>query len=84
MPLLRPVYISSGRVVWCKENDQGFELGIEFNGERSKARLQMVEQISHIEHYRNEVKSLEGRTLGGDEAAREWVAIHKSEFPDTG
>ncbi|HKK15977.1 MAG TPA: PilZ domain-containing protein [Gammaproteobacteria bacterium] len=77
-PLLKPVYIAEGEVVWCREihdtNDTAlFELGIENRGARDHARLRMVEQISHIEHYRNEVKLSEGRVLTGEEAAREWM-----------
>ena len=82
MHLLRPVYESAGRIVWCREShDQGYDLGIEFTGERNKDRLRMVEQISHIEHYRNEVRTMEGRNLDGEQAAREWVSIYTSEAP---
>lgn len=84
IPLLRPEYTASGRVVWCKkipDSTQGemYEVGIENYGEKDKARLRMVEQVSHIEHYRNEVKISEERLLTGEEAAREWVSKYSGE-----
>lgn len=80
MHLLQPVYESQGRVVWCKQTGEDYELGIEHIGDKDKPRLNMVEQISHIEHYLNEVRISEGRNLDGEEAAREWVAIHGSNY----
>ena len=81
--LLRPVYISEEKVVWCRpiEDEDGlYEIGLEHMGERDRSRLIMVEQISHIEHYRNEIKLSEGRDLSGSEAAREWIEKHVESF----
>jgi hypothetical protein len=74
--LLKPPYCSHGQVIWCKPGDQGYELGIELSGEKDKARLRMVEDISHIEHYRNEILITEQRQIDIEQAAREWVATH--------
>ena len=79
--LLRPEYVSEEKVIWCRPfNDEDgrqiYELGLEHLGERDRSRLVMVEQISHIEHYRNEIKLSEGRDLSGAEAAREWIDKH--------
>lgn len=84
IPQLKPEYTTRGKVVWCKKVQDLteidlYELGIEHCGEKDKAQLKMVEQISNIEHYRNEVKLAEGRILTGEEAAREWVSIYFSE-----
>lgn len=84
-PLLKPVYTAEGLVVWCNQtrdvyDNLVYEVGIEYRGEKDKQRLRMVEQISHIEHYRKEVKLTEGRNLTGEEAAREWIAIHMDDF----
>jgi hypothetical protein len=80
MYLLLPEYVSQGRVVWCKKSDDLFELGIEHSGDRDKTRLHMIEQISNIEHYRNEIMLAEGRNLDGEQAAREWVDVHGADF----
>ena len=84
IPPLRPEYTASGRVVWCNEIQDSsgyecYEIGIEHCGEKNMSQLRMVEQISNIEHYRSEVKNTEGRTLTGEEAAREWVSIYASD-----
>lgn len=80
MHLLLPEYVSQGRVVWCKKSDDVYELGIEHLGDKDKTRLHMIEQISNIEHYRSEIMLSEGRTLDGEQAAREWVDTHGADF----
>ena len=80
MYLLKPAYSAHGHIIWCKQGEQGYELGIELSGEKDRARLHMIEQISHIEHYRNEVKLSEQRDIDGEQAAREWVATHVSDY----
>ena len=87
IPQLRPDYTAHGIIVWCKKvqdlSEHGlYELGIEHCGERDEAQLRMVEQVSNIEHYRNEIKITEGRTLTGDEAAREWISIYSRHHGD--
>jgi len=44
-------------------------------------RLRMIEQICQIEHYRKEVKLVEGRDLSAEEAASEWISRYASDFP---
>ena len=80
IPYLQPEYKAIGRIAWCKKANDLYEIGIEHTGEKDKARLIMVEQISHIEHYRNEVMLSEGRDLSGEEAAKEWNSIHGSTY----
>jgi hypothetical protein len=41
----------------------------------------MIEQICHIEHYRKEVKLVEGRELSSEEAADEWITRYAGDFP---
>ena len=40
----------------------------------------MVEQICHVEHYRRQVRQIEGRQLDGEEAAQEWVSKYAADF----
>jgi hypothetical protein len=42
----------------------------------------MVEQVCHIEHYRNEVLALEGRRLSTKQAAEEWIKKYSASFPN--
>lgn len=80
IPNLASEYSAQGRIAWCKKVEDLFEIGIEHTGEKDKARLLMVEQISHIEHYRNETMLSEGRELSGEEAAKEWLVKYGEEY----
>ena len=79
--LVDPIVEIPGNVVWCRADDVSYELGIEFRGEQDVYRLRMVEQICHIEHYRNVIRTREGRNISSEEAAREWIAKFAGEFP---
>ncbi len=78
---IKPVFEVSGKVAWCRKIDDQYEIGIEYQGEKDLFRLRMVEQISHIEHYRKEILESEGRQLTGEEAAQEWIDKYSSDFP---
>ena len=43
--------------------------------------LRMVEQICHIEHYRNELLQTEGREISSEVAAKEWIEKYAHTFP---
>ena len=77
-----PDFEVSGTVVWCRPHSQGFEVGIQFLLSKDKMFLfRMVEQLCHIEHYRNEVNRKEGRDISSEEAATEWIAQFADKFP---
>lgn len=82
IPLVRPPFETSARVVWCRATDAGWELGVEFLDPDDAFRARMVEQICHIEDYRNGVQRSEGRTLSVDQAAMEWIGKYAAGFPD--
>jgi PilZ domain-containing protein len=78
-----PSFEINGRVVWCKPSNEMYEVGVEFVVSKGKLfLLRMVEQICHIEHYRNEVIRNEGRALTSEEAANEWIEKHAATFPE--
>lgn len=81
MPSVIPAFQIKGRVVWCHRSDGRFDVGVEFTEPEKLFKARMVEQICHIEHYRNEVMETEGRNLSGEEAAREWIEMFADEFP---
>ena len=81
IPILEKDNYLVGKVVWCEESREAFEIGIEFERSRDVFRLRMIEQICHIEHYRNEVARLEGRELSSQEAAKEWISKYAGDFP---
>ena len=81
---VQPPFETKAHVVWCSPRDGEFELGVEFLSSEDAFRARMVEQVCHIEHYRQEVERSEGRALTVEEAAREWIGMYASHFPYTG
>ena len=81
IPLLKQDTNLLGTVVWCEKSAESYEIGIEFEGSKDLFRLRMVEQICHIEHYRKEIKLVEGRELSTAQAATEWISLYASDFP---
>ena len=79
--LVKPVFEVFATVVWCRVLKDKFEIGVQYEDENDEFKLHMVEQICHIEHYRNEARILEGRNLTGEEAAQEWIKKYASKFP---
>jgi len=81
IPFVQPPFETTGTIKWCKPNEDSFEVGFEFLDEKDEFKIRMVEQICHIEHYKNEVFAKEGRKLSGHEAAVEWITKFASQFP---
>ena len=72
---------ADGVVAWCRPEDGGFAVGVQFADASTQFGIRMVEQVCHIEHYRYDVLQGEGRNLSSEEAAREWVERYAAEFP---
>ena len=84
IPSVRPPFAARARVVWCRPGARGFELGVAFLETADAFRARMVEQVCHIEAYREAVSRQESRNLSGREAAAEWIAKHAADFADIG
>lgn len=82
IPFVHPPFETVGKVVWCSPNCTDYEIGVQFVTEEDAFTARMVEQVCHIEHYRNEVMQHQGRDLTSEEAAVEWIQKYASEFPD--
>ena len=80
IPHVKPAFEARGKVVWCRKENEHFDVGIEFieTGDAFKAR--MVEQICRIENYKKEIYEKEGRQLSGKEAAMEWISKYAGKF----
>ncbi len=77
-----PDFEMTGKAVWCRPADGAYEIGIEFLASKDKVfLLRMVEQLCHIEHYRNEIKNSEGRDVNSEQAAKEWIEKYADDFP---
>ena len=75
-----PDFCVIGRIHQCKEEDNAFRIFIEFPTREDCYCVRMVEQLSHIEHYRRQAK-LQGRRLSFNEAAAEWIQKFAASFP---
>jgi hypothetical protein len=84
IPFVQPTFETKARVAWCRAREAGFDLGVEFLDAEDAYRGRMVEQVCHIENYKQVVYQNEGRPLTVEEAAHEWISKHAAQFPDTG
>jgi hypothetical protein len=68
-------------VKWCRTRVDGvFIVGVEFLDPKHEHQVRMVEQICHIEAYRQIIEESEDRSLTELEAAQEWIAKFASTF----
>ncbi len=81
IPIAEPVFQAEGIVVWCRPSDTIFEVGVRFECVDTQYGIRMVEQVCHIEHYRQEILKIEGRILTSEEAALEWIQKYAAHFP---
>jgi len=81
VPEIDPQVNLKGIIVWCSPVDDQFEIGVRFVDESDHFRMRMVEQICHIEHFKNEILETEGRVISGEEAAIEWIKRYAKDFP---
>ena len=82
IPIIDPQFDTHGEVVWSRPRGDRYEVGIRFVEPADLYTLRMVEQICHIEHYRQEVERREGRALSSDQAAAEWIRLYADVFPE--
>ena len=81
IPLKKPEFEATGIVAWCKVVDDHFEAGVNFMDKGTEFSVRMIEQVCHIEHYKKEVASNEGRNITDEEAALEWITRFAKDFP---
>ncbi len=81
IPITPPQFHATGVVVWCREEDGEFHVGVKFTEAETAYAVRMVEQLCYIEHYRQSVRETEGRLLSGEEAALEWIEKYACDFP---
>jgi len=81
IPLLGERIQVSGRVVWCHKQSSAYEVGVVFQDREEAFRTRMIEQICHIEEYKNEVWERERRQLTSEQAAAEWIKKYADTFP---
>lgn len=81
IPVREPPFEATGTIVWCRQTNRHYEVGVQFADANTEFAVRMVEQICQIHHYQREVLEREGRSLSGAAAAAEWVAKYARDFP---
>ena len=83
IPYLQPAFEAiSARVAWCDAEGARYVVGVQFADAEMAFRMRMVEQVCHIESYRQHIQQHEGRQLTPEQAAEEWISRYASSFPD--
>jgi len=77
----KPPFKANGEVVWCRQTNGRYEVGVRFEDAATAFAVRMVEQICHIEKYKTEVLHRQGRRLSTEEAADEWIRKYADDFP---
>ena len=72
----------SGKVIWSYKAEHGYLLGVSFQSQSEAYRMRMIEQVCHIEAYRESLRTTAGRHLNREEAAIEWIARYSKDFPE--
>jgi hypothetical protein len=81
IPNLSPPFRVEARIAWSRAHGGHFETGAEFLHQDDAYTARMVEQVCHIENYKQEILRTEGRSLSQEEAAKEWIHKYASRFP---
>lgn len=81
--ICHPEFNAEGIVRWCEKNDNDYLIGVVFLESEAAYSLRMVEQICHIESYRQEILKQTGEEMTTEKAAREWIQKYASEFPNS-
>ncbi len=78
---VQPEFVSKCQVTWCQLEGEYYVIGAMFLEQNDLYMARMVEQICHIEHYKNEILRREGRSMSGEQAAAEWISKFACNFP---
>lgn len=82
--VVEPCFAADGIVSYCRAKAGQYLVGVEFIRRDDLYIARMVEQVCHIENYKQRVAEQEGRRLSAQEAAREWINKYASRFPRWG
>jgi Tfp pilus assembly protein PilZ len=81
IPLSEPEITLEAIVCWCRKVREQFEVGVYFITTQDAFTARMVEQMCHIESYRQAQEKETGRPISSEQAASEWIGMYASTFP---
>jgi len=76
-----PAFETNAIVIWCNKSGDLYDIGVRFKDDATEFSVRMIEQICHIEHYKNEVLKNSGKIISSEEAANEWIKKYANDFP---
>lgn len=82
-PRLAPHMSGTGQIVWCRRERDAYQVGVAFYSAQDLYSIRMLEQLCHIEHYR-QLLSDDGKPVSRETAAREWIEKFAAHFPTDG
>ena len=69
-----------GIVRWCRKDGTAFLVAVAFQEKSDTFTMRMVEQICHIDNYRQQMKLEHNIELSSEQAAIEWISKYAHEF----
>ena len=75
-----PPFTAQGIVRWCHEENGLFSVGVSFQNEMAAYAVRMIEQICHIENYRQDQFAKTGELMNSEQAAQEWIMSKAAAF----
>jgi hypothetical protein len=82
IPINGTLFETVGFVSWCHaDSENRYRVGIQFDDPDIAYSVRMIEQLCHIEAYRQRIESKEGRHISQESAAAEWIQIFAHDFP---
>ena len=81
--LVEPAFTAQVRVAWCHSNGSQYSIGVTFLEQDDSYTARMVEQVCHIEQYKQDVYRRTGKRISNNQAAAEWISRHAADFPNS-
>ena len=78
--ITQPYFVEEAQVTWCKKINSCYEIGVKFIATDAIFRIRMIEQVCHIEKYRQDMLETHGRALTAQDAAMEWINKYGADF----
>lgn len=76
-----PGFSAEGIVRWCRREGEKYLIGVGFKDRAVRYAMRMVEQVCHIEAYRQQLEASTGQKLDSEQAALRWIAENAASFP---
>jgi hypothetical protein len=82
IPVNGSFFETTGIVAWSQPTQtKAYRIGLYFDNAEIAYAVRMIEQICHIEAYRQRVEAEQGRPISQESAAAEWIQTFAHNFP---